>query len=235
VPTPPLFKTEADMCDRLIQVARAHGFLVFPEAGGFDLLLVATADANGFEPGTQVGVEAKLRANMHVLHQALPRDWGQTPHCFAVLVPEGDDFFIEIARRLKITVIEAINLGDAHYDLSFLRWYKHEPKQVCFVPGVEIFGTRGGCPSPKRLSKWKLNAVRLCLLHDEKGYLTSKDFEEAEINKGLFYKEGWFLEERERVVVDGRSLARYRLDATKKLPHLVYPEIAEAIRKSMSA
>jgi hypothetical protein len=230
------YRTEADLCDHLIRVARARGFLVFPETGGFDLLLIATSEANGFEAGTQIGVEAKLRATMQVLHQGMPHDWGATPHCFAVLVPEAGDIFLELARRLKTTVFEAINFDDAYYgDFSFLPWYRQEPKTLCFVPGVEILGTRGGCPSPVRLSPWKLGAVGLCLLHDERGYLTSKDFAEAKVSMSYFYKEKFFLEKRERRVIEGRSVALYRLDPSKKLPHLIYPEIAEALRKSRSA
>lgn len=232
------YETEADLCDHLIRAARARGFLVFPELAGFDLLLIATAETRGFAPGTQIGVEAKLGATMRVLYQALPRESGVGPHCYAVLVPVAGDEFLALARRLRISVIEAINL-DCKYqgDFSFWPWYQHEPAELCYAPGAEVLGTRGGCPNPSRLSHWRLSAVGLCLLHEERGYLTSKDFEEAGIGKGWFIHEKWFLEEqpRERMVVDGHSVVRYRLDATKKLPHLAYPEIAEALRKSRSA
>lgn len=43
--SPKLFKTEAEMCDNFAKRARAQGYEVYPETGGWDLLLVWTGDA----------------------------------------------------------------------------------------------------------------------------------------------------------------------------------------------
>lgn len=57
-----MFATEADVCDALVQ--DAPGWTAYPEQGGWDLLLV--------RQGVQVGVQAKLVGNIHMLLQALP-------------------------------------------------------------------------------------------------------------------------------------------------------------------
>lgn len=76
--------TEADLCEAFACDARRDGWIVYPEQGGWDMLLV--------RHGIQVGIQAKLKANTHVLLQALPDrsrcrlTAGPGPHYRAVLV-----------------------------------------------------------------------------------------------------------------------------------------------------
>jgi len=60
----PQFGREADLCQAFIEFAGRHGWTAYPEQGGWDILLVR-ADV-------QVGVQAKLVADLHVLEQVLP-------------------------------------------------------------------------------------------------------------------------------------------------------------------
>lgn len=58
------YQTENALCEAFAADARSHGWVVYPEQGGWDILLVRR--------GVQVGVQAKLVANTKVLVQALP-------------------------------------------------------------------------------------------------------------------------------------------------------------------
>ena len=80
----PKFATEADMCDQLIDYAGARGWVCYPETAGHDLLLVRKTD------GYQIGIQAKLQANLEVLSQSVRGDgfWvSDGPDFRAVLVP----------------------------------------------------------------------------------------------------------------------------------------------------
>ncbi|MFA6168718.1 MAG: hypothetical protein WC700_18995, partial [Gemmatimonadaceae bacterium] len=56
--------TEADLCTAFMDVMRAADWTCYPEQGGWDVLCVRRR--------VQIGVQAKLVANQHVLMQALP-------------------------------------------------------------------------------------------------------------------------------------------------------------------
>lgn len=65
------YATEEALCEAFAGAARADGWTVYPEQGGWDLLLVRRA--------VQVGVQAKLVAGVEVLLQALPTLDGYVP------------------------------------------------------------------------------------------------------------------------------------------------------------
>ncbi len=224
------FQTEAELCDLLTRIARAMHFRVFPETAGFDLLLVSTEETRGFEDGITIGVEAKLHANCVVLSQAMPRVRGDKVHYYAVLVPKIVAGFTEVAAGLKITVIDAERLENPYYrDFSFMRWYRHEPDKPCWVPELEVPGMSGGKSAPQKLTKWKLGAVGLCLLAEQRGYLTKADFEQAGVSMGRFVVEKWILR-KEVVKVGTKREFRYILNLTTNPPHLQYPEVYIALR-----
>lgn len=105
--------TEADLCQQLIAAASSEAWAAYPEQGGWDILLVRA--------GVQVGVQAKLVGNIHMLLQASddnPRDLGRAgPHYRAVLVgrwpgrtprarQEHKSELIALAMRLRLLVLQ---------------------------------------------------------------------------------------------------------------------------------
>jgi hypothetical protein len=227
------------LCEHLSIVARDQGFRVYPETGDFDLLLVAGEETNGFESGTQIGVQAKLRDNVEVLAQALPRmdrhPSQPMPHRYAVLVPRARREFRWLAARLSISVIEGRLLDNRyHSDLSFMTYHRYQVQKPCWEPTVEIPALQGGLPSVKPMTPWKLGAVGLCLLAEERGYITPEDFRSAAVSRSTFLQREW-ITRGQAVTVDGKKEYRYCLNADSRPPHLLFPEVAAALRLRRSA
>ena len=136
------FEREADLCAAFIEAAAADGWTAYPEQGGWDILLVRR--------GVQIGVQAKLKANEHVLVQAVGnvgKDDG--PHYRAVLVggfpgrtneaeTERTNRFYTIAQHLRLIVFDDPQsrlyasrhprgrwcLWSADRNLSRYQWYR---------------------------------------------------------------------------------------------------------------
>ena len=90
--------TEAELCAMFRSAAEADGWIVYPEVDGWDLVLVWSGDApvpeggTGVKKGDQVAVEAKLRANVGAIQQAVTRStyrYRGQPDFRAVLAPKG--------------------------------------------------------------------------------------------------------------------------------------------------
>jgi hypothetical protein len=240
------YTKESDLCELLTAEARSEGWKVFPETD-FDLLLVASHDVRtrGASPGDQIGVEAKLAANVDVLGQAMPAKWGSKgPNFHAVLVPLPDPVFIEIARRLGIMVVTAsahVWKWDPESKRTVERWervirgfrelpatLRHYYDEPIWYPDIEI-DTPAGVKSPKKITEWKVKAVRLCMQGLERGYLLTHDFHVAGISMTVWNREGWI----EPIGKIGRS-KKYKLVDSAKPPHILYPEIVAAITKDMN-
>lgn len=236
------YPTEATLCERLATVARAQGFKVYSETCGFDMLLVATEQASGFQPGDRIGVEAKLAANVTLLAQALPREVNKegAAHYYVALVYSASDEFKDVARRLRISTVEIDRIDYAGKLFSFAscRWYRHEVTKLSWLPDCEVPKLAAGVPAPVRLTKWKMDAIKLCLLCEERGFLLRKDFADAGISMTRWYKLKWI--RREDVesplrLQGSRKLQSYVLVPESKPPHLRYPDVAEALRQEALA
>lgn len=235
----PKFATEADLCSHFVDVIRREGWVVYPETAGFDLLLVATPEVMahrpyshvGLQPGDQVGVEAKLQANIKVLDQAMPKAFGRSgPEFHAVLLPMENMEFMRVAARLGVLSIFAYYRHPEASRLT-IRWPNFSLyartmyEEQCWTPDIPV-ETAAGVPSPRRISKWKLDAVRFCILAQKKEFVLSTDFTEAGLNSGTFVSRGWF-------VPAGKigRMTKYVVNPdSKTAPHVKYPEVAEAVR-----
>lgn len=232
------YKTEEQLCATLIEEARACGWLVFPETSEYDLLMVATSEVrtHNIRTGEQIGVHAKLHANIEVLYQALPmmhRDRGPSYH--AILVPVASQEFRSVAHRCGIIVLEGAKYHRAHReyrrstgsDLLYLpahqRQYYSEP---LWYPEMEI-NTPAGVRSPKKITPWKVNAVRLCLEAIEKGFVLNADFRTAGISMTLWRQKKWIVATDQHI---GKSI-KYVINESADPPHKQWPEIAEKLRE----
>lgn len=184
------FATEAALCAAFIAEI-GPAWTAYAETAGWDVLLVRN-------DGFQIGVQAKLRLNAHVISQAL-EDYGSWsadkpgPDCRAVLVPENETGdFQTIASYIGVVVIR-MGVPGSRYRPAWERkhytpllpgelresgdttWHEWAPakrhKLPEYVPDVPA-----GTPSPRLLSQWKIKAIKVAITVERRGYITRADF-----------------------------------------------------------
>ena len=227
------WKTEAEMVGAFATVARESGFSVYPETSGWDLVLVSG--------DLQVGVQAKLRANVDVLAQAVDRRGLKHPgpDIRAVLVPVLVPAFVTIAVELDVWVLPATSWtrsrADGRWGRGDLRSVLLEsaPRSPRSVPvWVPPFQPRmaGGVPSPSPVDAWKLGAIKLSLRLRRQGFVERSDFKEF----GIKLNSHWT---RRRAGRPPRLIAStdrgiYTMGPGTLLPDEEYPEVVEQMREA---
>lgn len=236
---------EAELCTAFIEVARGYGFQAFPETGGADILLVATAECplQHIAAGDQIAIQAKLRCNIEVLNQALPpKRRSRGAHYYGVLVPIVMMGFQEVAARCGLVVFGSIEREARKHQrfgyaavtetFGFLQheksWIRHDYKEKLWVPPVEVSGAVAGTAGPKQLTPWKFGAVNLCLRAVQRGYITTKDFAEFKVSISTWFQKNWIIEKGK----DGRR-KRYALNPDAVTPDKLYPELVEALQEKV--
>lgn len=232
--------SEAEMCDSFMELASSFGWSVYPETSGHDIVLVATPRCKNFAAGTQIGVQAKLQANVEVLAQALPRDprrpAAAAPHVHAILVPMATEEFRIVARRLDVKVLRSTkrNWSGATTispDMGLLdpaqTWPLQLPTKPLWVPEVEV-RMAAGTAGPKLLTPWKMAAIKLCLHGLAQGYLTTKDFDTHQVSMSRWIQKKW-IKPGEFIKVGPKRLKMYHLVDANRPPHLLYPEVTAAV------
>lgn len=243
---PRKFDTEAELCSVFIDVARSQGLKVYSEAGGIDLVVVYTEEFlehyrsrfpyfradRGPYIGEQLAIEAKMRGGLDVLNQVISRrqrSYKAGPTYWGVLVPPKqarNHSFRGVASELGIHV-STLSPDDARHTVHELmpaRWIRrHNYSKPIWLPDVEI-DVGAGSSSPRTVSRWKVGAVKLCLLAKKQGYLLRKDFKDHGISMTLWYARKWI----RRTGSQGR-LAVYELCEENQPPHILYPDVAEAL------
>lgn len=213
------FATEAEMCARFIALAtgvvhrpgwessrppKPTGWISYPETAGWDILLVRERD------GLQIGFEAKLRLNDHVIMQALePREpCAPGPDCRAVLVPHGtgSELHRSICHRMGIQVVTIDDRGyiypeipreDVEWGNSWNdAWPQMLPSKRCPLPDF-VPDAKAGTPSPLTLTPWKIKAIKLACILERRGWVCRQDFKHLDLNHRLFVSNRWI------VTVDG--------------------------------
>lgn len=179
------FPSEEALCAAYAEFATASGWIVYPETAGFDMLLVRPeGDPHA---GTQIGVEAKLKLNAKVVEQILDHDpwdisWERAPDYRVVLVgdPGRATGIALLLHRCGVTTIAPepepgashctrIWPEDGGYGGSPFYvvgaghdscWTDLNPANRCDLP--EYLPTvAAGVPSPIRLSRWKIGALKI--------------------------------------------------------------------------
>lgn len=193
--------TEADLVADFVAWVEHKGWTVYAETAGWDLLLVRPSD------GYQIGVEAKMQLNAHVLCQALGRheyhNGAKGPDSRAVLVPRKKSVngMETLAQYLGLVVI----LGDEprqwdkwkgpHFspnlpdrqDWSWVadrrrgEWPELCPDERCDLPDY-VPDVQGGKPSPVSLTPWKVKAIKIQIVIERRGYVTRADFAALKID-----------------------------------------------------
>ena len=163
-----LFHTEEKLCQLFAAEMEGMGWTVYPETGGFDLLLV-------WEPtGHQLGVEAKLSLNAKVADQIVPDDYpvvsmaGESklydhtppgPDFRGIIVPCLTDSSKGIAKMLKILGINVWDVTNSGSGPSFVpavtrftrqsQWVEQTPRPPQFDCAWFDFNPAQRCPLPE--------------------------------------------------------------------------------------
>ena len=187
--------TEAELCQAFRDRVQKLGWIVYPETGGFDMLLVATGKTGslGVKPDDQVGVEAKLRGNVKVLAQAYPGLGYSGPKFVGVLIPKASQEFRHIACLLKLNVWTA-------NDYAGLPLHTNHPldtRTPCWLPPV-VPRHAAGLPSPQSLTPWKVKAIQLCNLLDTGALVTRKEIHDLNLDPRLWIDMKWIVETDEK-------------------------------------
>lgn len=201
--------SEADLCREFRTWAEERKWVVHPEVAGWDLVLVGghgakrsygpemkdplwgVTDRPDFLNDTQVGVQAKLCANVDVLEQATVAGPRQ-PRFRMVLVRRASEQFLYLAQRLKLCVAVLEVQRNAWGRKS--QWQRHaqgfalygwmepyESKQQLTLPSVVTDLVAGG-PAPKQLTPWREKALAICRILQDKGTVTTADFKKIGID-----------------------------------------------------
>lgn len=208
---PQPFPTEVDLCARFIS-AVDDGWTSYAETAGWDILLVRKED------GFQIGIEAKLKLNLHVVNQAIEDSTWQVdyagPDCRAVMVPDTEGGFENIAAYIGITIIRVRPpyergvsgpvftpyLPKIKAEWSHSDWHEWCPtkrhKLPEYVPDVAA-----GASAPVQLTSWKIAAIKIAIIAEQRGYVTRSDFKALRIDhRRWLTPTGWLRAEGGRYV-----------------------------------
>lgn len=212
------------MCQVFMDACRAEGLVCHPETSGWDVLVVDPGS------GEQAGIEAKRRPNVDVLHQASRRSVHRPGPCVhAVLVPSCSRAFAEVARALRLVVVEGRRLkeGRRQEDMRatlFNRRARWEHVRPAWAPPCEVLGARAGEAGPLRITPWKVKAVTFAMRLRANPATTRAEVLAAGMAWGV-WSEKWLEPTGER---KGRSRI-YRPRDGVLLPDAMYPRLAEAL------
>lgn len=218
------FAKETELCAAFIE-SLPKGWVAYPETGGFDILLVRSAD------GMQIGVEAKLKLNAKVVSQAAESlsvysVASPQPDCRAVLIPEGVSYDLRgVCQFLGITVITMAAPGTDNYrsfsyrmhprlpridDLVWVNdWHERCPAKRIPLPDW-IPDVRAGDSAPVALTQWKIGAIKLVITLDRRGYLTRQDFAHFKVSMSRWTQEKWLVKDGQGGWVAGPYMPNFK-------------------------
>jgi hypothetical protein len=226
------FTSERDLCEVLREVSTALGWAFYPETGGWDAILV-------LEDETQVGVQAKLRANVDVLAQAIvPPLRHAGPDIHAILVPECSRAFRAVAAELDVAVLVGDVLrrarrepgtfgGGAEVGRRYLETVvARAPRRThlggrCWLPPFVPDGP-AGVPAPRSVSPWRVAAAKLCA-----ELRTGLQPTNAELRERGLSPSTWTTRWLEPI--PGTRPRRYRPRTATVLPDVAFPEVAAGL------
>lgn len=239
-----LYALESDLCADFIRwVAdesvkeRGPRWTAYAETANWDILLVA-------DDGTQIGVQAKLKANLKVLTQCVPESWDawhdRGPDYRAVLVPDGDSAFDGLCSALGLMVFRPMS---AHFRGDHPRftpglalehwsggWHYWSPRKRCDVPEF-VPDVTAGASAPVQLTKWKVAALRIVATLELRGFVTRADFKAYSIDPRRWTGPGGWLIPGEQ---PGQFLRGTGLDFDRQHPE-VYAQVLAKVRETLTA
>jgi hypothetical protein len=230
------FASEVALCAHFLANIK-DDWTAYAETAGWDILLVRKAD------GFQIGIQAKLKLNAHVISQALEDGYSYSaemagPDCRAVLVPNDEaGAFDLIAAYIGFTIIRVHGPSPTtsyykpkvfHPELPKITewgssgaWFENAPfkrhRLPEYVPDVPA-----GASAPIQLTNWKISAIKIAITLERRGFLTRADFKHHQIDYRRFIAReyGWL------IATDGRYLVGPKFPDFKAQHPTVYEKIA---------
>jgi len=229
------FKAEADLCAAFL--ARVgDAWTPYAETAGWDILLVRKSD------GFQIGIEAKLKFNAHVMSQAVEQ-YGSMgvehagPDCRAILIPADEQCqFAFLAPYVGITVIRVYGVAKyATFNPSLPSekgrwqddWHEWCPTKRHALPEY-VPDVTAGSPAPLQLTQWKIAAIKIAVTLEKRGYVTRSDFKKHGIDHRRWLAPNSWLRPQ-----DGKYVAGTMPDFKSQHP-TVYEQIAADAAKWMA-
>lgn len=195
------FPTESALCACFSGWVKAGGgtryapWTVYPETGGFDLLLVDPE-------GRQLGIEAKLRMNAKVLVQALPSRWqvDQGPDWRGILVPAINGELNELATLHGLIVFTPHATWRGGFDFNpmllpsiYDAWFDFNPLKRCELPPM-VPDLPAGVPSPVQMTPWKVGALKVLAHLEIHGSITAREVRACGVDSRRFCaSDGWLV------------------------------------------
>jgi hypothetical protein len=216
---PEPFASEAALCEVLRSATSAAGWVFYPETGGWDAVLVLPDE-------TQIGVQAKLRANVDVLAQAIVPARRVGPDVHAVLVPTCSRAFRDVAAELGIAVLRGAALrGDVRPGEILEQVVARAPRSThlpgrCWLPPFVPDGP-AGVPSPRSVSPWRIAAAKFCAELREGLRPTNEEIRTRGLSPSTW---GNWLDP-----IEGTRPRRYAPRAGCALPDVAFPEVSLAL------
>lgn len=240
------YASEAELCAAFIAAVDKKAWTVYAETEGWDMLLVRNSD------GCQIGIEAKLKFNLHVMSQAMEEYSNPSiigPDYRAILVPDDRHGIGVVAAYIGVSVIRlSAAFGDRikifpdlprpgnYGDWGWYGWCpgKRHPLPE-YVPDVAA-----GVPSPLQLTSWKIGAIKIAIILETRP-ITREDFRGLGIDhrrwtaKGTGWLEptphGWVWGERRFNLEKEHPVnyAQIKADAPKWMPKGVAPLLDLAV------
>lgn len=231
------FTKEADLC-AAFAAAIGDKWIAFNETAGYDILLVRKAD------GFQIGIQAKLKLNTFVLAQALEQYSFDAPgpDCRAIMVPwsEVSVGLSYLCAYIGVTIIRVDGSKETRARSSAFspelpvlsgrwsdrEWYEWAPSARCPLPEY-VPDVPAGARAPLQLTPWKINALKIAVLLETRGFVTRKDFAHLRLDHRRWIAR----ENRWLKVVDGGFVPGDRLPNFKAQHPVVFEQIkADAIK-----
>lgn len=238
--------SEKEICEAAMEWLSENGWDVYPETNDCDIFAAAKSVKNSFvRPGDQMQIEAKMRANCKVLAQSLnpkQRSAGARAACAhwrTVLVPNPSNEFQAVCEALGITAWSCTGFAwgperrdlqrNVSYGPAFMEGCRAEPETLFRVPEIKV-EVAAGVPAPKKVSHWKIAAVKIMLRLLEGG-VASEAFKELGLKASTFRRFRW-------IRPTGRKKGRQFIwemdpdfESHNPPPHIQWPEIVEAIKQ----
>jgi len=222
--------SEVELCAAFIAWTQASSdWLVYPETGGFDMLLVAP-------DGAQLGIEAKLGCTAKLLDQALPRNCfsgAAGPDFRGVLLPQSPrDKSHEVLQSLGLLVFHGSRHDDQFHGSSLTDregWSHWAPQTRIELPRF-LPDVPAGAPSPIRLTKWKIAALKIIALTEVRGYVVPQDFRDLGIDSRRWTNP---MNGLLRIDGEGRYFRGEKLMFDRQHPR-VFTEIVAATRRELA-
>jgi hypothetical protein len=219
------------MCDEFIELNKGD-WDIYPECYGYDMLMFSK------ESDFQIGVQAKLINNLKVIYQILNNtelNKGTLkkigPHYRAVLTPSDDHPYNCLCSRLNIIKLNIMPIKgtinyikgvylNSYYFLNFRERHTRPEIRLNDSPGKS---------SPRNISQWRINALKIMNKYYEQGYIISSQLRELGLNTTLFTN--WF-EYKYREPKVGRCFKMVLKDENKH-PAKGYEKEMEALRGAL--